>query len=73
MLLPACSFQFSGELASKRRQRVGAESRCQELRCELRRAVGSVGLSLEQPVLDALHADNVEQAYELAVQQLEKV
>jgi hypothetical protein len=28
---------------------------------------------MEQPVLDALHADNVEQAYELAVQQLEKV
>jgi transcriptional accessory protein Tex/SPT6 len=30
-------------------------------------------MSLEQPVLDALHTDNVEQAYELAVQQLEKV
>jgi hypothetical protein len=28
---------------------------------------------MEQPVLDALHAYNVEQAYELAVQQLEKV
>jgi hypothetical protein len=30
-------------------------------------------MSLEQPVLDVLHADNVEQASELAVQQLEKV
>jgi hypothetical protein len=63
----------SGELASKRRQRVAAEARCQELRCELRRAVGAVGVGLEQAVLDALHADNVEAAYELAVQQLEKV
>jgi hypothetical protein len=30
-------------------------------------------MCLEQAVLDALHADNVEAAYELAVQQLEKV
>jgi hypothetical protein len=30
-------------------------------------------MALEQPVLDALHADDVETAYELAVQQLEKV
>jgi hypothetical protein len=52
---------------------VAAEARCQELRCELRRAVGAVGVGLEQAVLDALHADNVEAAYELAVQQLEKV
>eukprot|EP00882_Tetradesmus_deserticola_P030122 GHRQ01033797.1.p1 GENE.GHRQ01033797.1~~GHRQ01033797.1.p1 ORF type:complete len:728 (+),score=351.39 GHRQ01033797.1:103-2286(+) len=63
----------SGELASKRRQRVAAEARCQELRCELRRAVGGVGMSLQQPVLDALHGDDVEAAYELAVQQMEKV
>uniref|UniRef100_A0A383V2M5 Rad50/SbcC-type AAA domain-containing protein n=1 Tax=Tetradesmus obliquus TaxID=3088 RepID=A0A383V2M5_TETOB len=63
----------SGELASKRRQRVAAEARCQELRHELRRAVGSISMALDQPVLDALHGDDVETAYELAVQQLERV
>lgn len=64
----------SGELTSKRRERVAAESRCQALRSELRRAVGQLSVPLEQHVLSLLNQSGKEQdTFTAALKQLEDV
>lgn len=74
VLCAVCLSCCSGELTSKRRQRVAAESRCQALRAELRRAVGALTTRLAAGVIGALQTEGKEEeAFTLALQQLEQV
>lgn len=69
-----CPFSCSGELTSKRRERVGAESRSQALRSELRRAVGHLSVQLEQHTLSLLNMPGKEhEAFTAALKQVESV
>eukprot|EP00775_Hariotina_reticulata_P006345 gene6345-6579_t len=61
-----------GDLTARRRERVSAETKCQEMRAELRRAVSGLPAPLPEPVLAALGTSNEPEAFTRALESVEK-
>jgi hypothetical protein len=61
------------DLTAKRRERVRADARAQELRSDLRRGLSRLAGPLPEEVLSALNANKEEQAFQSALIHLQSV
>jgi hypothetical protein len=63
----------SADLTAKRRERVRADSRAQELRSDLRRGLSRLAGPLPEEVVGPLNANKEEQAFQAALTHLQAV
>lgn len=63
----------SADLMAKRRERVRADSRAQELRSDLRRGLSRLAGPLPEEVVGPLNANKEEQAFQAALTHLQAV